>query len=131
MKYEARTRDIRVCVRPHYLARESVPEEMRFFWAYTVEISNEARHTVQLRERYWHITDERGVVTEVRGPGVVGETPTLRPGDSYSYTSGCPLATPSGVMHGHYIMVTDAGEEWQIAIPAFSLDSPHAVRAVN
>jgi ApaG protein len=131
MVYETVTRSIRVRVRPQYLEDQSDPDERRYFWAYTIEISNEGRETVQLRTRYWHITDETGHVEEVRGPGVVGETPVLRPGDSFSYTSGCPLTTPSGIMVGHYGMTNQDGDAFDIAVPAFSLDSPQTRRAVN
>jgi ApaG protein len=131
MGYEATTRGIRVRVRPQYLEAQSDPDEGRYVWAYTVEIVNEGRSTVQLLERYWHITDETGRVDEVRGPGVVGDTPVLEAGDSYTYTSGCPLPTPSGVMVGHYTMVTPSGERFDVAIPAFSLDSPFVKRALN
>jgi ApaG protein len=129
--YEAVTRGIRVCVRPQYLEERSAPEEDRFFWAYTVDISNEGSETVQLRSRHWRITDADGRTEEVRGPGVVGETPVLKPGAAFRYTSGCPLETPSGIMVGTYQMTTEAGELFNVAIPAFSLDSPHARRSLN
>ena len=104
--YEAVTRDIRVRVTPQYLEEESSPDEGHFFWAYTIEITNEGSETVQLRSRHWRITDADGRTEEVRGPGVVGETPVLEPGASFRYTSGCPLATPSGIMVGSYQMTT-------------------------
>lgn len=129
--YEAVTRGIRVRVTPQYLEEESSPEKDRFFWAYTVDIFNEGSETVQLRSRHWRITDASGKTEEVRGPGVVGETPVLEPGKSFRYTSGCPLDTPSGIMVGTYQMTTDTGEPFSVAIPAFSLDSPHAKRSLN
>jgi ApaG protein len=129
--YEAVTRGIRVRVTPQYLEEESAPEQDRFFWAYTIDISNEGSETVQLRSRHWRITDSVGRTEEVRGPGVVGETPVLQPGKSFRYTSGCPLETPSGIMVGSYQMTTEAGELFNVAIPAFSLDSPHAKRSLN
>jgi ApaG protein len=131
MHYEAVTRGIRVRVRPQFLDQQSEPDENKFLWAYTIEIANEGRETVQLKSRYWKITDESGHVEEVRGPGVVGETPTLKPGTSFTYTSGCPLSTPSGIMVGHYSMVTEDGEAFNIAVPAFSLDSPFGRRPLN
>lgn len=131
MPYEAVTRQIRVQVRPQFIASESDPDDGRFFWAYTIEIANEGRQTVQLRSRYWHITDETGHVEEVRGPGVVGEQPVLEPGGSFTYTSGCPLKTPSGIMVGHFTFASGSGETFDVAVPAFSLDSPHARRAVH
>lgn len=122
--YEAVTRKIRVRVRPEYVADQSAPEDNYFFWAYTVEISNLGNETVQLKSRVWKITDGNGRTEEVRGPGVVGEQPKLSPGESYSYSSGCPLKTPQGLMVGSYQMVDAAGRMFDIAIPAFSLDSP-------
>lgn len=129
--YIATTRDIRVRVAPQFLEDQSSPEDNQFFWAYTIEITNEGQETVQLKSRHWRITDANGRVEEVRGPGVVGETPVLGPGEAFSYTSGCPLRTPSGIMAGTYQMVTSTGERFEVDIPAFSLDSPHAKHTVN
>jgi ApaG protein len=129
--YEATTRGIRVRVTPQFLERESAPEERRYLWAYTIEIRNEGSQTVELRSRHWRITDATGRTEEVRGPGVVGQTPVLAPGASFRYTSGCPLPTPSGIMAGSYQMRSAAGELFQVTIPAFSLDSPHAERSLN
>jgi ApaG protein len=129
--YEQVTRSIRVRVRPEYLEAQSAPEEGRFFWAYTVEIVNEGSETVQLRSRYWRITDANGHVEEVRGPGVVGQTPVLGPGESFEYTSGCPLRTSSGIMVGSYQMAKTNGTLIDVAIPVFSLDSPFARRSLN
>ena len=129
--YEAVTRGIRVRATPQYLEEESAPEDDRFFWAYTIDISNEGSETVQLRSRHWRITDAEGRTEEVRGPGVVGETPVLKPGTNFRYTSGCPLDTPSGIMVGTYQMTTETGELFNVAIPAFWLDSPHAKRTLN
>lgn len=129
--YEAVTEGIRIRVEPQYLEEQSSPEESYFFWAYTIEIANESRSTVQLKTRYWRITDANGKVEEVRGPGVVGKTPVLEPGQSFTYTSGCPLTTPSGIMVGSYQMQRDDGSAFDVAIPAFSLDSPFVVRSVN
>jgi len=129
--YETVTRDIRICVTPQYLEDESAPEDSRYLWAYTIDISNEGQETVQLRSRHWRITDAGGRTEEVRGPGVVGETPVLEPGESFEYTSGCPLTTPSGIMVGTYQMTTQTGGRIDVAIPAFSLDSPHGKRSMN
>jgi len=129
--YEAVTRGIRVRVAPQYVEEESSPDAGQFFWAYTVEISNEGSETVQLCSRHWRITDGRGRNEEVRGPGVVGNMPVLRPGQSFRYTSGCPLQTPSGTMVGSYRMTTETGLQFNVAIPAFSLDSPHVKRSLN
>jgi len=129
--YEAVTRGIRISVTPQYLDDQSAPEDSEFFWAYTIEITNETKETVQLRSRVWHITDGLGHTEEVRGPGVVGEQPVIIPGGSFSYTSGCPLGTPSGIMVGSYQMEGEDGALFDVAIPAFSLDCPFAVRSVN
>ena len=129
--YSAVTREIRVEVEPIYLDEQSEPDDGQFVWAYRVQIENEGAETVQLLTRYWHITDGMGRVQEVRGAGVVGEQPVLNPGESYEYTSGTPLPTPSGIMKGSYQMKNPAGEKFDIEIPAFSLDSPHETRQVN
>jgi len=129
--YEQVTRSIRVRVRPEYLEAQSAPEEGRFFWAYTVEIVNEGSETVQLRSRHWRITDANGHVEEVRGPGVIGQTPVLGPRESFEYTSGCPLRTSSGIMVGSYQMTKSNGALIDVAIPAFSLDSPFTRRSLN
>jgi ApaG protein len=129
--YRAVTRGIVVTVAPRFLADRSAPDKGQFFWAYTIEIANTGGETVQLKTRYWHITDAMGRVQEVRGAGVVGEEPILAPGEKFEYTSGVPLPTPSGFMVGRYGMVTDGGEPFDIEIPAFSLDSVHAPRTIN
>ena len=129
--YKATTRHITVTVTPNYLESQSEPESGRWVFAYTVEIENGGRDTVQLRSRFWQITDARGHVEEVRGPGVVGEEPILTPGDSFTYTSGCPLRTPSGIMRGHYSMEVPDGHTFNVAIPAFSLDAPSGKRVLN
>jgi ApaG protein len=129
--YRATTRKIDVTVTPRFLSDRSAPEKGQFFWAYTIEISNNGGETVQLKTRYWHITDAFGRVQEVRGAGVVGEEPVIPPGESFEYTSGVPLQTPSGIMAGRYGMVTEHGESFDIDIPAFSLDSVHAPRTIN
>lgn len=129
--YRATTRNIEVTVTPRFLTERSSPDKGYFFWAYEIEISNRGSETVQLKTRHWKITDANGKLQEVRGAGVVGETPVLKPGESFEYTSGVPLPTPSGFMTGTYGMVTEAGENFDIEIPAFSLDSAHARRTIN
>jgi ApaG protein len=129
--YEAVTRGIRIHATPQYVEEESSPHDNRFVWAYTIDIANEGRDSVQLRSRHWRITDGNGRTQQVRGPGVVGQTPVILPGASFRYTSGCSLDTPSGIMVGSYQMTTEAGELFDAAIPAFSLDSPHAQRSLN
>jgi len=130
--YTETTRAIRVCVRAFYLADQSEPERGHFVWAYRVAIANEGKETVQLLRRTWHITDALGRTQQVQGEGVVGEKPVLEPGQNFEYTSGTPLATPSGIMRGAYHMVvTGTGEVFDVAIPAFSLDSPHQPTRVH
>jgi len=129
--YEAETRGVIVRVQPRYLPEQSDPDARRWVWSYAIEIVNASAETVQLVSRHWIITDAWGRVEEVQGPGVVGEQPTLKPGDAYAYGSGCPLSTSSGSMVGTYQMVTDLGQTFDIAIPHFSLDMPSARRVVN
>ena len=129
--YEAITRGIRIRVEPRYMEEQSSPEDSHFVWSYTVEISNDGTETVQLKSRIWRITDALGRTEEVRGPGVVGQTPVIAPGKSFHYTSGCPRKTPQGIMVGSYQMTDEAGELFDVAIPAFSLDSPYTRRSMN
>ena len=129
--YESVTRNIHVVVRPKYLQSQSRPEDDHFVWAYTITIANKGVEIVTLRSRHWKITDDRGKLQEVQGDGVVGEQPTLAPGESFEYTSGVPLTTPSGFMVGTYQMETARGEKFDIDIPAFSLDSPQSHRPIN
>lgn len=129
--YEATTRDIRVTVRPQYLPDQSKPEKSEYVWAYKVRIENRGDVAVQLRSRHWRITDALGRKQEVKGPGVVGQTPRLKPGESFEYTSGTPLSTSSGIMGGTYQMVSDTGENFDIEIPTFSLDTPGGTRQLN
>jgi ApaG protein len=129
--YHAVTREIEVTVKPRFLPERSSPGNGYFFWAYTIEITNRGSQTVQLKTRHWKITDAQGRLQEVRGAGVVGEEPVLKPGESFEYTSGVPLPTPSGFMLGTYGMVTSNGEQFDIEIPAFSLDSNHAKPTIN
>lgn len=129
--YQAETRGVTIRVAPSFLPEHSDPDEDRWVWAYTIEIENGGGETIQLIDRRWIITDAQGRVEQIEGQGVVGEQPVLQPGDSYQYTSGCPLTTDSGAMVGAYGMVTEAGERFEAAIPAFSLHLPGAERAVN
>jgi len=124
--YTKTTRGIRVSVKSFYLEDQSQPDEGRFVWAYRVTIENQGAQTVQLLRRTWRITNGQGRVQHVHGEGVVGEQPTLEPGESFEYTSGTPLDTPTGFMVGDYHMVLPAsGETFDVGIPTFSLDSPH------
>jgi ApaG protein len=123
--YVAITKGIAVSVQPTYLEARSSPEDSQYFWAYRVVIENQGLETVQLLSRHWMITNARGEFTEVKGPGVVGEHPILKPGESFEYTSGAPLNTPSGMMGGAYQMESESGERFDIEIPTFSLDLPN------
>jgi ApaG protein len=124
--YEQTTRGVRVSVRSFFLSDQSRPDDNHFVWAYRVRIVNQGAAPVQLLRRTWHITDARGRTQHVHGPGVIGEQPLLDPGQSFEYTSGTPLETPSGIMVGVYHMVIpSSGENFDVAVPAFSLDSPH------
>lgn len=129
--YTRTTRKIKITVIPSYLDDQSDPEDGHFVWSYTIQIENLGEQTAQLVNRYWHITDAHGAVQEVRGSGVVGEQPVLQAGDSYQYTSGAALRTPSGIMSGHYEMQNPEGERFHVEIPVFSLDSPAQVARPN
>jgi ApaG protein len=129
--YEQETLGLVVRVAPEFVAEQSIPHEGRYVWAYTVEIENRTGVPVQLMSRYWRITDENGHTQEVRGQGVIGEQPVIAPGERYSYTSACPLAAPSGVMMGAYSMQSGDGDNFDIIVPTFSLDSPYNARRVN
>jgi len=129
--YRAVTRSIEVVVTPRFIADRSSPENKYFFWAYTIAITNNGADTVQLKTRHWRITDASGRRQEVRGAGVVGEEPVLKSGESFEYTSGVPLQTPSGFMVGSYGMVSASGEHFDIEIPAFSLDCGNAKPTIN
>jgi ApaG protein len=125
------TERITVTVQPRFIEEQSSPAGGTYVWAYKVRIENRSAETVQLLNRHWKITDAHGRMEEVRGPGVVGEQPVLRPGDAFEYTSGCPLKTPSGFMAGTYEMERANGTRFLVRIPMFSLDSPHAARRVH
>jgi len=129
--YKEKTRQIEVSVEPVFLEDQSSPTENHFVWAYHIRIENMGGEQVQLRTRHWRITDSMGRLHEVSGAGVVGVEPVLKPGESFEYTSGTPLSAPSGIMVGSYSMETQEGERFDVAIPAFSLDSPHEASTIN
>jgi ApaG protein len=131
LSYERVTRGICVSVKPAFLDDQSDPDDSRFLWSYAGTIENRGLETVQLLSRYWHITDAHGHVQEVRGPGVVGAQPVLAPGQTFQYSSGCPLPTPSGAMSGRYQMRATSGEAFEVEIPAFLLESPHERRQIH
>ena len=129
--YSKTTKDVRVTVEPRFLEDRSDPAERRYFWAYTIEIANGGTAPVQILARHWIITDANGRREDVRGIGVVGEQPVIEPGSSFTYTSGCPLTTPSGTMVGTYQAIDNDGETFAVAIPAFSLDLPGLKPVLN
>jgi len=118
-------------VASRYVPEHSDPDQGGWLFAYTVKIANDGEETVQLLTRHWIITDANGKVEEVEGPGVIGAQPVLEPGQSFEYTSACPLRTAFGTMHGSYGMVvqdgTNADETFDAEIAAFSLSTPYAV----
>ena len=124
---EATTRGVRVSVVSEYAADRSKPNQQQWFFLYTITIANEGAETVQLLTRHWIITDGSGHIEEVRGPGVVGQQPVLAPGETFTYTSGCPLTTPFGRMEGTYQMVTRSGETFDAQIAPFTLSEPYTV----
>jgi ApaG protein len=129
--YQAQTHGVRVTAAPSFMDAESSHAQGRYFWAYTIEIVNLSTQTVQLMTRHWFITDGRGEVHEVRGEGVVGKQPVLRPGESFNYTSGCPLTTPDGSMHGFYAMQDENGAIFDVEVPLFPLDSPYVKKVLH
>jgi len=129
--YSKKTKKINITVNPYFLDDQSEPEDQHFVWAYQVTIDNQSNDKVQLKNRYWKIIDSNGSEQEVRGEGVVGEQPILNPGEKFEYTSGTPLATPSGFMGGYYEMETTEGKKFDAIIPQFSLDSPFVKNNLN
>ena len=121
------TEGIRISVTSRYIPEQSAPRHRRYVFAYTVKIANESKDVAQLRSRHWVITDQQGKVEEVRGPGVVGAQPTLRPGESFSYTSGCILQSSRGAMEGSYQMYRPDGTFFDAAIASFALELPHSL----
>lgn len=129
--FEKRTGDILVRVISEYLPQESEPEHSHYYWGYTVEIENHGTQTVTLKSRHWIITDALNQVQEVKGEGVIGEQPVLKPREAFRYTSGSALRTTSGTMHGTYQMAVEGGGEFDVDIPLFSLDLPGARKTLN
>ncbi|HEX7476979.1 MAG TPA: Co2+/Mg2+ efflux protein ApaG [Polyangiales bacterium] len=121
------THGVRVEVKSEFLPQHSSTSARRYVFSYTVQISNESETTVQLKSRHWHILHGSGRREEVRGPGVVGEQPVIRPGEGFEYSSGCVLSAPHGTMHGSYEMVRGEGDHFQVEIPAFVLAAPHVL----
>ena len=121
------TRGIRIQVRSQYLPERSAPRDSQYLFAYHIRVSNEGDETAQLVSREWVISDADGHVEHVKGPGVVGEQPVLAPGQTFEYTSFCPLKIAVGSMHGSYQMVTASGETFDAVIAPFTLATPHAL----
>jgi ApaG protein len=124
---EAVTNNVSVEVLSQYSAENSHPQQGEWVFQYTVRITNKGAETVQLISRHWIITDAADDVNEVKGPGVVGEQPVLAPGESFQYSSWCPLKTPMGTMRGTYQMVRASGEEFDIEIAPFALKARYTV----
>lgn len=120
----ALTQGILVTVRTEYMAERSSISARQYAFAYTVKIANQGTVTTQLKSRHWIISDAHGAVQEVRGEGVVGAQPVLRPGEEFEYTSWCVIATPVGTMRGSYQMVTSAGNRFDAEIAPFRLNPP-------
>jgi len=129
--YSLTTHLIKVVVRPIYLEEQSNPSEDQYVWAYHVRIENKSQEIVQLRSRTWMIIDAFGLTQEVHGSGVVGELPILKPDDIFEYASGTSLSTPSGLMYGSYHMLDMNGNDFDVTIPTFSLDSPYQTITLN
>ncbi len=129
--YEAETDGVTVRVTPDFMPEQSSRAKGRFVWSYTVEIENRSPREIQLISRRWIITDALNRTEVVRGQGVVGEQPSLKPGEAYRYASACPLQTDSGLMGGAYQMLGADGELFEVTIPTFSLDLPEAGAKVN
>ena len=122
------TRGVRILVRPRFIPEQSDPENSQWLFAYHITIRNTGEQTVQLISRHWVITNGEGKVEEVRGPGVVGYQPVLKPGEEFEYTSGCPLTTPVGTMHGEFNMIVPgSGEKFDAKIEPFRLAVPKAL----
>lgn len=117
------TYELQISVQPRYLPEQSAPQQGLYRFAYTITITNTGEGVAQLIARHWHISDANGHVEEVRGLGVVGRQPALKPGESFEYTSGCELQTSSGTMHGHYLCVTEEGDTFDTPIPLFLLEA--------
>jgi ApaG protein len=129
--YIETTHHINVTVEPLFLEEQSLPLNKHYVWAYSVWIENQGSEMVQLIKRTWRITDAQGITYEIKGEGVVGEKPWIAPGETYHYTSGTPLSTPSGMMEGLYHMRTKEGKQFDVVIPAFSLDSPYETASIH
>lgn len=129
--YSKTTKGVTVTVTPYFLDDQSSPQEGHYVWAYQVNIKNSSSNTIKLKRRNWVVIDANGKIINIQGEGVVGEFPTLHPGESFEYTSGTPLKTTNGFMQGFYLMSQNNGDQLKIDIPTFSLDSPYGKKKLN
>ena len=129
--YTEVTKNIRVSVKTNFLSDQSDTENSLWVWSYHILIENNGNNKVQLIDRYWKITDATGIIKEVKGSGVIGEQPTIKPGEFFEYTSGTPLNKSSGFMSGNYRMINENNESFFIDVPVFSLDIPSVKKILN
>ena len=129
--YTEVTKNIRVSVKTNFLSDQSDTENNLWVWSYHILIENNGNNKVQLIDRYWKITDATGIIKEVKGSGVIGEQPTIKPGEFFEYTSGTPLNKSSGFMSGNYRMINENNESFFIDVPIFSLDIPSVQKILN
>ena len=129
--YTEVTKNIRVSVKTNFLPDQSDTENNLWVWSYHILIENNGNDKVQLIDRYWKITDATGIIKEVKGSGVIGEQPTIKPGEFFEYTSGTPLNKSSGFMSGNYRMINENNESFFIDVPVFSLDIPSVQKILN
>lgn len=129
--YKQISNSIEISVTPEYLDGQSIPEEYYYVWAYHITIQNLGLRPVTLKSRYWEIVDSNGKKQVVEGEGVIGKQPTIKPGERFSYSSGTPLNSTSGIMKGNYKMLSDDGQEFLAKIPSFSLDLPLRNKKLN
>lgn len=125
------TNDVKVAVSPEYLENHSDPDSSQFVWAYHVEIENASQDTIQILSRHWRITDSNGNSQEIVGDGLVGQKPTLRPGETFDYSSGTPLTTSSGFMSGTFHAISEKSGRFEITVPAFALDDPLGAKKLH
>jgi ApaG protein len=129
--YSKTTHKIKVTALPQFVPEQSFPDDNLYVWIYTIIIENQSEDIVQLLSRYWHIVDSFGDVSEVRGKGVIGEQPLIKPGTFYEYTSSCQLKNNSGIMGGKYFFQNLNNQQFEVEIPAFSLDVPYDIYTLN
>lgn len=129
--YTKTTQGVTVSVKSYFLEDQSSPDDNHYVWAYKINIDNKGSEILKLNHRTWIIIDGNGRIMQIQGDGVVGETPTIKPGETYEYTSGTPLKTTSGIMQGYYSMTGSSGNNVKVDIPTFSLDSPYDLKKIH